>query len=179
MSRIDPIDYETAPADVKAAYDAEVKRSGHVTNMKTTMLRSLTAYNTLMPWYTSWARLKEVVGTRPAVVFAHVISNGNDCLLCTTFFRRALIDAGFSPETFEPTADETLLGDLAVALDARPPAMDDALWARLRARWSDPEIVDIIAFGSLMVAYNVFNSAIEIDLDPELLRYQAAARDAA
>ena len=53
--------------------------------------------------------------------------------------------------------------------------MDDALHARLAERFSDAEIVALVAFGAMMVATNVFNDALRVDLDGYLAPYRRAA----
>ena len=39
----------------------------------------------------------------------------------------------------------------------------------------DPQIVELVAFGAMMVATNVFNDALRVDLDGYLAPYRAAA----
>jgi alkylhydroperoxidase family enzyme len=54
-----------------------------------------------------------------------------------------------------------------------PHSVDDALHARLAERLSDAEIVTLTAFAAIMVATNVFNDALDVDLDGYLERYAA------
>jgi hypothetical protein len=44
-----------------------------------------------MEFYTLYNRLIPVIGKRGVWLFCHSISKGNACLICTTYFRRALI----------------------------------------------------------------------------------------
>jgi hypothetical protein len=39
-----------------------------------------------------------LLGERRAMVFCHAISAQNDCLICSTFFRRLLADGGEDPD---------------------------------------------------------------------------------
>lgn len=50
----------------------------------------------------------------------------------------------------------------------------DTRFHRLAARFAHAQLVTLVAFGALMVATNVVNNALEVDLDPELLPYRAA-----
>ena len=41
-------------------------------------------------------------------------------------------------------------------------------WARLKTRFSDRDIVNLVGFAGMMIATNVFNSVLGIDVDKEL-----------
>src|SRR4051795_9532743 len=92
MSRITPIEREHATTEVRRAFDEGMARWGRMTNMKRTLLHSLPAYHALMQWYPLFDKVKAFLGERLAIVFAHAISSESDCLICTTFMRRILID---------------------------------------------------------------------------------------
>ena len=57
----------------------------------------------------------------------------NDCLICSTFFRRLLIDAGEDPGALELDDDDELIVDLGRALADDPHIVDDALRPPRRA----------------------------------------------
>ena len=49
-------------------------------------------------------------GDRLTTIFAHAISTETDCLVCSTYFRRALAEAGEDPERFALDAwEETVV----------------------------------------------------------------------
>jgi alkylhydroperoxidase family enzyme len=52
--------------------------------------------------------------------------------------------------------------------------VDDDLYARLAERFEAAQIVELVAFGAMMVATNVFNDALRVDLDGYLEPYAAA-----
>lgn len=168
MSRVGHADYDTANAAARAAWDEEVRVRGRVTNMKRTLLLSEPAYAAYMGWYPLWDELERLVGHRAAAVFAHAISARNNCVLCTVYFRRELIEAGLSPEAFAPTPDETLLIQLAEHMAEGPHANADATWTALKARFAPAELVAITAFAGMMIAVNVFNTALRVDVDEHL-----------
>src|SRR5690349_19781218 len=87
----------------------EKARAGRVTNMKRYLLRSLPAYRLFSDVLPLKAALREVIGDRAVSVFSHAISENAECLLCSTYFRRALKEHGVSPQDFEPTEVEALL----------------------------------------------------------------------
>jgi alkylhydroperoxidase family enzyme len=51
--------------------------------------------------------------------------------------------------------------------------VSDELYGRLAAFLEPAEIVDLTAFGALMIATNVFNNALRVDLDGYLEPYRA------
>ena len=174
MSHISQIDYASAPDDVRAAHDEEVRKRGHVTNMKRTLLHSPPAWRAYMEWYTLRDELAKALPDRAFWLFSHAISSTSDCLICTLFFRRALIDAGFSPDEFEPTAEEQLLIDFGRAIARDSNAVPPDIWARIAARYDEPTRVNLVAFAGLMIATNIFNNAVEVTPDPELEPYRKA-----
>ena len=50
-----------------------------------------------MTWYDLRDEVVPFLGERATMLFAHAISTGTDCLVCSTFFRRLLIDVGRRP----------------------------------------------------------------------------------
>lgn len=72
-------------------WDAEIVRSGaEPTHMKRALLNHLPSYDVFLKWYPQYAEIERIVGQRGAVVYSFAISTQNECLLCTTYFRRAL-----------------------------------------------------------------------------------------
>ena len=74
---------------------------GRLTNMKRTLLHSLPAYHALMQWYDLFDEVKAFLGERLAIVFSHAISSESDCLICTTFMRRLLMNGGENPDALK------------------------------------------------------------------------------
>jgi alkylhydroperoxidase family enzyme len=179
MPRIRPVEYEQASAGVRAAYDGVIREHGRITNMKRTLLRSEPAFRALMEWYPLRDAVQPFLGERLANLFAHAISSDNDCLICSTFFRRILIESGENPEEFAMDEREQTVVDFGRCL-AKPYArVPDDLFARLAALLGEDQIVALTAFGALMVATNIVNNAIEVDLDGYLEAYRTGGAAAA
>jgi len=181
MPRIQPVDYEAASATQRAAHEEHERNHGRMTNMKRTLLHSLPSFHALMEWYTLRDTVRPFLGDRGATIFSHAISAETDCLICSTFFRRILIDAGEDPDELVLDQREQLLVDFGRQLAKDPKGVDDALYARLTSEFSPDEIVALTAFGSIMLATNIFNDALRVDLDAYLEPYrrQAGARASA
>ena len=95
-------------------------------------------------------------------------------LVCSTYFRRILIDAGEDPAALRLDADDELIVELGRALadDAHIP---DELYGRLAARYSERQLVELTGFAAIMVATNVFNDMLGVPLDDYLQPYRKAA----
>src|SRR2546423_635217 len=98
MVRIRPLDYEEVDSAMRAEFDLQLSSSGRVTNMKRTLAHSPVAFRALMQWYALRDEVRPFLGERLTTLFAHAISSQTDCLICSTFFRRLLIDAGENPD---------------------------------------------------------------------------------
>ena len=172
MSRIEPVQYDSAPPDARAAYEDHERHHGRMTNMKRTLLHSLPAFHALMEWYTLRDTVQPFLGERGATVFSHAISAETDCLICSTCFRRILIDAGEDPDDLRLDERERLLVDFGRQLAKNPKGVDDTLYERLTSHFTAPQIVALTAFGAIMLATNIFNDALRVDLDGYLEPYR-------
>jgi alkylhydroperoxidase family enzyme len=172
MPRIRPVEYaETTPA-VRAAHDEVVREHGRITNMKRTLLHSLPAFQALMEWYPLRDTVQPFLGERLTNLFAHAISTENDCLVCSTFFRRIILESGGDPDHFALDEREEVVVEFGRQLAKLFARVPDGLFARLAAAFTDEQIVALTAFGALMVATNVFNNALDVDLDGYLEPYR-------
>jgi len=173
--RIEPLDLATAPADARAAAAAHERDVGRITNMKRTLLHAPAAFHALMTWYDLRDTVRPFLGERLTTLFAHAVSTETDCLICSTFFRRILIDAGEDPDHLALSAEEAGVVAFGRALAQTPHRVPDDVFAPLRARYTDAQLVSLTAFGALMVATNVVNNALGVPLDGYLEPYRRVA----
>lgn len=179
MPRIAPLDTEAAPPDARAAADAHVRTHARMTNMKRTLLHSLPAFNGLMEWYPLRDSVQPFLGERLTTLFAHAISAETDCLICSTFFRRMLIQTGENPERLRLDERETAVLEFGRALAVSPFKVPHPVYQRLETYFEPAEIVALTAFGALMVATNVVNNVLEVELDDYLQPYRKGVRESA
>ena len=172
MARIPTVEPENADDEQRAAHDHGVKRYGRMTNMKRTLLHSLPAYHALMEFYPLAEAVAPFLGARPTNVFLHAISAETNCLVCSTYFRRHLIDAGDDPDHLDLSEREKLLVEFGRSLSTQSSRVSDDVYARLAAEFTAEQIVALTAFGAMMVATNVFNNALDVDLDEYLEGYR-------
>ena len=168
MARIEPIDEKMAQVARREALLEVVAAHGRATNMKRTLARSPVALRSLMTWYDLRDQVVTFLGERATTLFAHAISAGTDCLVCSTFFRRLLFDAGDDPDALRLDEREALVVEFGRQLARDPHGVGDELFARLSGSFDADQIVTLTAFGGLMVATNLFNNALRVDLDEYL-----------
>jgi alkylhydroperoxidase family enzyme len=172
MARIPPLQDAEADANRRAALEEIQAEHGRVTNMKRTLARSPVGLRALMTWYDLKDAVEPFLGERLTMLFAHAISAGTDCLVCSTFFRRMLIDSYEDPDSLRLDDWEQTVVDYGRQLAKDPHGVSDELFARLSAPLQPDQIVTLTAFGGLMVATNLFNNALRVDLDDYLHGYR-------
>ena len=170
MARITRIDPQTAAPQVRAAIDAHLADGYRLTNEKLTLLHNVAAFNALeVQSYALDRELQRLVGKRAADFFEYAISLENDCVVCSRYFANLLRSNGIEDfEHFEFTERERLLVFYGRALARDPKAIDETLFEAIRAAFSEEALVVITAMGTLMIANNVFNDAMQVE--PEKAR---------
>jgi alkylhydroperoxidase family enzyme len=172
MQRIRPLDRGEVSVEMQAAWDQQVAAHGRMTNMKRTLAHSPPAFRALMEWYTLRDEVLPFLGPRAVNLFSHAISTQTDCLICSTFFRRLLIEAGENPDRLQLDDREAALVAYGRQLARDPNGVGDALFQELERHFSPPQLVSLTAFGAMMVATNVLNNALRVPLDDYLVPYR-------
>ena len=169
--RVPPTSYEDLAPAAKASHDDHT-RVARITNMKRTLLHSVEAFEALMTWYPLRDAVQPFLGERLTTLFAHAVSAETDCLICSTFFRRLLVQSGEDPDRLTLDEWESAVVAYGRSLAVTPHTVPDAIYARIAARLTHEQIVVLTAFGALMVATNVFNNALGVPLDDYLEPYR-------
>ena len=175
MARIPPLEYAEAPPGARAAHDHHEREVGRITNMKRTLLHSVPAFHALMEWYPLRDAVRPFLGDRLTHLFAHAVSTENDCLICSTFFRRLLIQSGENPDALVLDDRERAVVAFGRQLGKDAHGVSDAMYDELATRFTPEQIVALTAFGAMMLATNVLNNALRVDLDGYLEPFRAAA----
>ena len=173
MPRIPPFPAENTTPDIQAAFDAHIADypGSRITNMKATLGRSLLAFQVYMQWYPLYEEVKKILGDRLAYLYAHAISEGSSCPVCTTFFRRIIINNGERPEDLTLTHHEQTVIDFGSAIAQNKGEIPDELYASVGAHYTDEQVVLLVAFAGQMIATNVFNNVLEVAVDEYLYPY--------
>ncbi|MDR1712847.1 MAG: hypothetical protein LBR39_01650 [Coriobacteriales bacterium] len=168
MTRVPLVTYEEATGKVKEAFDYQIGKSGSISNMKRALLNDFDTYDVFMGWYVLWADLLEILSKREAIIFAHAISTTNGCILCSLFFISDLKDLGEDPHDFSTSEREALLQELGSTIVKDLNGVTDDLIARLKQHWNDRELTLLVGFAAQMIATNIFNSVLDVDVDERL-----------
>lgn len=171
MAYISQVKYEEATKEVREQFEYQIGHNGKITNMKKTLLHSLPAYRALMEWYTLRDEVEPFLGSRGVNFFCYAISTENDCLICSTFFAQILDELGIDFDSFSFTEKETAVVDYGRVLVSAPHDIPEDIFLRLKQFFNEEQIVALTAFGSIMIATNLINTALKVDLDEELIPY--------
>jgi alkylhydroperoxidase family enzyme len=172
-ARVPPTTYDALGPAAKAAHDAHAGIA-RITNMKRTLLHSVPAFEALMTWYPLRDTVQPFLGERLTTLFAHAVSAETDCLICSTFFRRLLIQSGEDPDRLALDEWESAVIAFGRSLATTPHGVPEAVYRPVADRLTQEQMVALTAFGALMVATNVFNNALEVPLDEYLEPFRRA-----
>ncbi|WP_428667065.1 carboxymuconolactone decarboxylase family protein [Runella sp.] len=173
MARIKPLVVEEAPFDIKEAFQKHVSDypGSRITNMKATLGHAPLAFEVYMQWYPLYEKIKQFLGNRQAYLYSFSISQGSNCPLCSTFFRKIIIENGESPDRLQLSEEEELLLEFGSQIAQHQGRVPDDLYEAIRQRYSTPQVILLVAFAGQMVATNVFNNALEVEIDEYLSPY--------
>jgi hypothetical protein len=165
------IEYENACEQTRARFDDQVARNGRMTNMKKTVINSLPAFDALMEWYPLRDEARKFLSDREINIFCYGISTQNDCLICSLFFRKIMVDSKGVVSDSEMSPREKALLDFGKQCASDPHAITDKMFAALKEHFNDEQVVLLTAFAGLMIATNLINTALKVDLDTYLEPY--------
>src|SRR5678816_2377513 len=169
MARIEPIsESEKTPLIREAFKKHSVAYNARITNMKATLAHSLLAFDIYMLWYPLYTEVEKILGKRLAYLFAYSVSYASDCPLCSTFFRKIIIDAGEKPENLQLTSPEQKVLDFGSSIGKHRGHITDDIFDGVATQYDKKDMVVLIAFAGQMIATNVFSNVTETDIDEYL-----------
>ena len=172
MARINPINQNEISPSVQSAFERHIKEyNARITNMKATLGHSLLAFEVYMQWYPLYEQVEIILGKRLAYLYAYSISKASDCPLCSTFFRKIIIDAGEKPENLVLAPSQKDIIDFGNSIAKYQGNINDHLYNSIAQKYSKSDMVILIAFAGQMIATNVFSNVIETDIDEYLVEY--------
>ena len=101
-------------------------------------------------------------GKRAADFYEYAISQKNGCLVCSIYFQNLLKKNGIDFENFAFTPKEEILIEYGQAIAENPKHVPEELFAKLKANFTEEEIVVITAMGVMMIANNYFNDILVV-----------------
>jgi len=171
MPYVNPLPYDTASPEERARIDQLMEGNGRLTNMKLTLLNDVPSFTALMEWYRLRPVLLEFMTEQAFNFYCYAISTTNDCLICSMFFKQILVDQNIDFKTFEFNEEEQLLVDFGQAIAKDPKNVPEELFAKLKERYTDQQLTALVAFGTIMIATNLINEILHVDLDDRLIPY--------
>lgn len=172
MARIQPISESERTRSIRRAFEKHAEKyNARITNMKATLAHSLLAFNIYMQWYPLYAEVEKILGKRLAYLYAYSISYASDCPLCSTFFRKIIIEAGEKPETLELTPSEQQLLEFGSSISKRHGNITDDVYNAIATQFNKKEMIILVAFAGQMIATNVFSNVIKTEIDEYLFDY--------
>jgi len=161
ISLVEP---EQASPEARAAIEAHLAKGYALTNEKRTLLHNAVAFQALEGMsYAVSAELKKFVGHRAANLFEYAISLENDCLVCSTYYRRFLKTLGIDDlESVELTDDEQLLISYARAIARDHKNVPDELLTSLVERFGEEAVVVLTTMAMFMIGNNYFNDILRV-----------------
>lgn len=171
--RIEPLPIEDASEDVKHAFEHHVATyvGSRITNMKATLGHSKEAFEVYMGWYPLYEKIQDFLGKRLAYLFAFSISEASDCPLCSTFFRKIIIENGESPEELILNEEDSLLLVFGSQISIDKGQIKDEIYQKIAQRYTTQQIVLLVAFAGQMIATNLFNNVLRVEIDEYLTPY--------
>lgn len=170
--RIKPLLKENRTAAVEAVFEQHIKAfNGRITNMKATMGKAPLVFDVYMMWYNLYEEVKKITGNRAAYLFAYAISTGSNCPLCTTYFRKVIIDNGEKPESLILTEKEQALIDFGSEIAANKGEVSDATYKPIKETYTEEQIIILTGFAGQMIATNIFNNVLRVEIDEYLADY--------
>ena len=150
MPRISEINPETAPEAIQKII-ADHLADGHaLTAEKRTLLHNAAAFNAVEAGsYALDDELQRLIGKRAADFYEDAISQKN----------------GIDFENFAFTPNEEILIEYGQAIAEDPKHVPEELFAKLKANFTEEEIVVITAMGVMMIANNYFNDILDVTPD--------------
>ena len=130
----------------------------------------------LLTWYDLRDVVQPFLGERLTMLFAHAISTRTDCLVCSTFFRRLLIDSGEDPDALRLDDWEQAVVDYGRQLGADPNRVADELYSRLARRLEPDQIVALPPSAASWSQRTCSTTALRVDLDDYLQPYRRELR---
>jgi alkylhydroperoxidase family enzyme len=171
MALISMTEYDSASPEVKAEYDDQIAKHGRITNMKRAMLHNIPTFKAYMEWYTLYDLIVPFLGERALTLFSYAISHGNDCLICSIFFRKILIDSGDDPDNPQLNDVEKLMMAFGQSICTQPHDIPDEIYAELKSKFNDEQLTLLVGFAGIMYATNLFNTVSKVPLDEVLYKY--------
>ncbi|MBV8777623.1 MAG: carboxymuconolactone decarboxylase family protein [Alphaproteobacteria bacterium] len=185
MARVRDIAADELPPDLAGIYRSFAGSYGPFGNQVAVFAHVPAALRHLMPLLME-LRAAATLPKRYLELAIVAVSQLNECDYCVAHHKPFLAVEGLSAAGVDrlldyrdhPELDEVdrLVVEYAVAVTERANRLPEALFARLRRRFSEAQVVELTLRIALCGFFNKFNDALQIDEEPEAAARVAALR---
>ncbi len=163
MGIVSLVDVDNASDEVKEAVKKHLEDGHTITNEKRTLLHNVPAFLALEgKSYEMSAELQKFISPRAANLFEYAISVENDCLVCTTYYKKYMESIGIDINNVEYTEEEELVIEYAQAIVRDRKNIPEELFDRIKERIGEEGLVVLTTMGMFMIANNYFNDILHV-----------------
>lgn len=164
MPIVSLIDIDHASDQVKETVQKHLMDGHTITNEKRTLLHNIPSFWALEgKSYEISAELKKFISPRAANLFEYAISVENDCLVCTTYYKKWMESIGIDINHVEYTPEEELVIQYARAIVKDRKHVPAELFDQLKERIGEEGLVVLTTMGMFMIANNYFNDILHVN----------------
>lgn len=177
MTRIEPLPEDTHGDELKVAFEQYRRSLGFVPNSVLILQRRPKLVKALAGLAAAVWDPDSAVDRGFKRLVAHFASRAAGCQYCMAHTVEGALLLGVAAEKLAAIWEyassplyspaERVALDFALAAASVPNTVDDALFAQMKAHWSDDEIVEITAVVSLFGFMNRWNDTMATPLEPE------------
>ena len=177
MTRIEPLPEDTHGDELKVAFEQYRRSLGFVPNSVLILQRRPKLVKALAGLSAAVWDPEGAVDRGFKRLVAHFASRAAGCQYCMAHTVEGALLLGVAAEKLAAIWEyassplyspaERVALDFALAAASVPNTVDDALFAQMKAHWSDDEIVEITAVVSLFGFMNRWNDTMATPLEPE------------
>lgn len=177
MARLEPLDQNLHPDELKPAFDQYVRSLGFVPNSVLIMQRRPKMVKALAQLAAAVWDPESTVDLGFKRLISHVASRASGCRYCMAHTAGGALHLGVDPAKLEAIWEystsplyseaERVALDFSLAAAAVPNAVDDALFDQMKAHWTDDQIVEITGVISLFGFMNRWNDTMATPLEQE------------
>ncbi len=173
MARVRDVEIDEVPEEVRPTSQRFASEYGPFLNQVRVFAHRPPAVKHLMGLLLELAD-EALLPKRYLEIVLVVVSKLNECTYCVAHHSPRLVDQGLAPETvaniLEPDCaglDEVdkLVRDYAVQVTTKPQRIRDAVFERLKAHFTEAEIVELTLRTALCGFFNRFNDALQIGME--------------
>ena len=183
MARVRDVDIHEVPADLRPVYRRYAETYGPFLNQVKVFAHRAPALRHVMGMLLELAD-EAVLPKRHLEIALVTVSRMNECAYCVAHHAPRLVGQGLEPasvaailEPEVPGFDEvdTLVRDYAVAVTEDARRMPAAMVERLKAHFSEAQIVELTLRATLCGFFNRFNEALGIEIEDGVVEDMLAA----